>query len=87
MMNNQYTKLETHGWHGKSQVDLSVIWKVFYSGLHTTLECRDTQLWATFGCIPMFLVFALKGVEPINNTSQKSWKWRNDIKTSIVKKK
>jgi hypothetical protein len=35
----------------------------------------------------MFLVFTLKGVEPINNTSQKSWNWRNEIKPSIAKKK
>jgi len=35
----------------------------------------------------MFPVFALKGVEPIKNTSQKSWNWRNEIKTSIAKKK
>jgi hypothetical protein len=25
--------------------------KCFYSGLHLTLECRDTQFWLVLGCI------------------------------------
>jgi hypothetical protein len=29
---------------------LQLCWKCFYSGLHMTLECRDTKLWPVSGC-------------------------------------
>ncbi len=38
---------------------LSSCWKCFYSGLHMTLECRDTKLWPLTECIP--IVSTLKG--------------------------
>ncbi len=33
--------------------------KCLFSGLHMTLECRDTKLWPVFGCITN--VSTLKG--------------------------
>jgi hypothetical protein len=49
MIDIQETKLETHGgYHGEAQVDPS---ECFYGGLHMILECRDTKLWSTVGCI------------------------------------
>jgi hypothetical protein len=34
---------------------LQLYGKCFYSGLHVTLECRDTKLWPVSGCITMSL--------------------------------
>jgi hypothetical protein len=46
---DRYSTLETHGgYHCEAQVDPS---ECFYSGLHMILECRDTKLWCTVGCI------------------------------------
>jgi hypothetical protein len=44
---------------------LQLCWKCFYSGLHMTLECRDTKLWFLSGrdCITMSLT---QRAEPIN---------------------
>jgi hypothetical protein len=42
--------------------------KCFQSGLHTTLECRDTKLWPVSGCITISLPWR---AEPTNKSLNK----------------
>jgi hypothetical protein len=42
--------------------------KCFQSGLHTTLECRDTKLWPISGCITISLPWR---AEPTNKSLNK----------------
>lgn len=39
----------------KPKCILGVMQEMFYSEVHMTLECRDTQLWPLSGCTPMSL--------------------------------